>query len=161
MLANSYQWNSDNTQVTFTIRPNVKWNDGQPFTADDVAFTFNLMKQYPVADTNGVWSYLKSVVASDANTVVMTFQKAYPPELVTIAGHVYIIPKHVFASVGDPTKYLTDKPVGTGPFTLSKYQTDLAVYAKNPSYWQADKVKIDQIRYPEYKDNSTLELALP
>ncbi len=161
MLANSYQWNSDNTQVTFTIRPNVKWNDGQPFTADDVAFTFNLMKQYPVADTNGVWSYLKSVVASDANTVVMTFQKAYPPELVTIAGHVYIIPKHVFASVGDPTKYLTDKPVGTGPFTLSKYQTDLAVYTKNPGYWQADKVKIDQIRYPEYKDNSTLELALP
>jgi len=161
MLATNYQWNSDNTQVTFTIRQNVKWSDGQPFTADDVAFTFNLMKQYPTADSNGVWSYLKDVTASDANTVVMTFQKAYPPELVTIAGHVYIIPKHVFASVGDPTKYLTDKPVGTGPFTLSKYQTDLAVYTKNPSYWQADKVKIDQIRYPEYKDNSTLELALP
>src|SRR5205807_4760712 len=37
MLASSYQWNSDNTQVTFTIRQNVKWNDGKPFTADDVA----------------------------------------------------------------------------------------------------------------------------
>ncbi len=161
MLATDYKWNSDNTQVTFAIRQNVKWSDGQPFTADDVAFTFNLMKQYPAADGSGVWSYLKDVAAPDANTVVMTFQKAYPPALVTIAGHVYIVPKHVFASAGDPTKYLTDKPIGTGPFTLSKYQTDLAVYAKNPSYWQADKVKIDQIRYPEYKDNSTLQLALP
>jgi peptide/nickel transport system substrate-binding protein len=161
MLASSYQWNSDNTKVTFTIRPNVKWNDGQAFTADDVAFTFNLMKQYATADTNGVWGYLKDVTATDSSTVVMTFQKAYPPELVTIAGHVYIIPKHVFATVGDPTKYLTDKPVGTGPFTLTRYQTDIAVYDKNPSYWQADQVKVDEIRFPEYKDNSTLQLALP
>ncbi|HZO71961.1 MAG TPA: ABC transporter substrate-binding protein [Ktedonobacteraceae bacterium] len=161
MLASSYLWNSDNTQVTFTIRPNVKWNDGQPFTADDVAFTFNIMKQYPAADGGGVWTYLKDVTASDANTVVMTFQKAYPPSLVTIAGHVYIIPKHVFASVGDPTKYLTNKPVGTGPFMLTRYTTDLAVYDKNPNYWQADKVKVDELRYPEYKDNATLQLALP
>ena len=161
MLATSYQWNSDNTQVKFTIRQNVKWNDGQPFTADDVAFTFNAMKQYSAADGLGVWSFLKDVSAPDANTVVMDFQKAYPPVLVNIAGKVYIIPKHVFASVGDPTKYLTDHPVGTGPFTLTRYQPDLAVYDKNASYWQADKVKVDEIRFPEYKDNATLELALP
>ncbi len=161
MLATSYQWNSDNTQVTFAIRQNVKWNDGQPFTADDVAFTFNLMKQYPAADGVGVWTYLKDVSAPDANSVVMTFQKAYPPSLVTIAGHVYIVPKHVFASVGDPTKYLTDKPVGTGPFMLTRYTTDLAIYDKNPNYWQADKVKVDELRYPEYKDNATMQLALP
>lgn len=161
MLATSYQWNSDNTQVTFTIRQNVKWNDGQPFTADDVVFTFNTMKQYPAADGLGVWSFLKDVSAPDANTVVMTFQKAYPPVLVNIAGKVYIIPKHIFASAGDPTKYLTDKPVGTGPFTLTRYQPDLAVYDKNASYWQASNVKVDEIRFPEYKDNATLQLALP
>jgi peptide/nickel transport system substrate-binding protein len=161
MLATNYAWSNNNTTVTFTIRQNVKWNDGQPFTANDVAFTFNTMKQNSAADTNGVWSYLSSVTAPDANTVVMTFQKAYPPELVTIAGHVYIIPQHVFASAGDPTKYLTDHPVGTGPFTLTKYQPSLAVFDKNSSYWQADKVKVDQIQFPEYKDNATLELALP
>jgi len=161
MLATSYQWNSDNTQVTFTIRQNVKWNDGQPFSADDVAFTFNMLKQYPAADSSGVWSFLKDVTATNANTVVMNFQKAYPPELVTIAGHVFIIPKHIFASAGDPTKYLTDHPVGTGPFTLTRYQPDVAVYDKNASYWQADQVKVDELRYPVYKDNSTLQLALP
>src|SRR5436305_5666588 len=161
MLATNYKWNSDNTKVTFTIRQNVKWNDGQPFTANDVAFTFNLMKQYPAADSNGVWNFLSNVTAPDANTVVMTFQKAYPPVLVNIAGHVYIVPQHVFASVGDPTKYLTDKPVGTGPYVLARYQTDLAVYDKNPNYWQANRVKVDEVRFPEYKDNSTLQLALP
>src|SRR5438105_15505813 len=98
MLATDYKWNSDNTQVTFTMRQNVKWNDGKPFSADDVAFTFNMMKQFPAADSLGVWSFLKDVTAPDANTVVMTFQKAYPPVLVNIAGHVDIIPKHVFAS---------------------------------------------------------------
>ena len=161
MLATNYSWNSDNTQLTFTIRQGVKWNDGKPFDANDVAFTFNLMKQYPAADANGVWSYLSSVTATDANTVQMTFTKAYPPELVTIAGHVFIVPQHVYASVGDPTKYLTGNPVGTGPFTVSKYEANLAVYVKNPNYWQASSVKVDEIHFPEYKDNSTLQLALP
>jgi peptide/nickel transport system substrate-binding protein len=161
MLATSYTWNSDYTKLTFTIRQGVKWNDGQPFSANDVAFTFNEIKKYPAADTNGVWSYLSDVTAPDANTVVMTFQKAYPPELVTIAGHVYIIPQHVFATAGDPTQYLTDHPVGTGPFTLTSYQPNVAIYDKYSGYWQASKVKVDEVRYPEYKDNSTLQLALP
>ncbi|MBV9710776.1 MAG: ABC transporter substrate-binding protein [Ktedonobacteraceae bacterium] len=161
MLATGYTWSSNYKQLTFTTRQGVKWNDGKPFSAQDVAFTFNEMKKYPTADTNGVWSYLSSVTASDANTVVMNFQKAYPPELVTIAGHVYIIPQHVFDSAGDPTQYLTDHPVGTGPFKLTSYQANIAVFDKNADYWQASKVKVDEIRYPEYKDNSTLQLALP
>src|SRR5579885_3193772 len=128
---------------------------------------FNPYNGHPNAGLEGMvyetlyFVNINDVTASDASTVVMTFQKAYPPSLVTIAGHVYIIPKHVFASVGDPTKYLTNKPVGTGPFMLTRYTTDLAVYDKNPNYWQADKVKIDELRYPEYKDNATLQLALP
>ena len=161
MLATSYQWNSDNTQLTFAIRQNVKWNDGQPFSADDVAYTFDLMKEHPAADSLGVWQFLKSVQATDPRTVVMTFQKAYPPVLATIAGKVYIVPKHVFSSTGDPTKYLSDHPVGTGPFTLARYQPDLAVYDKYAGYWQASQVKIDEVRFPEYKDNATLQLALP
>jgi len=157
-LATSYQWNSDNTQVTFNLRQGVKWNDGQPFSSDDVVFTFNAMKQYPAADVQGAWSFLKDVSAPDANSVVMTFQKAYPPALAIIAGKVVIIPKHVFQSVGDPTQYVTNKPVGTGPYVLTKFQPDLAVFDKNPNYWQP--VKVDEIRWPEYKDNTTLSLAL-
>ena len=48
MLASSYQWSADKKSIVFTVRDNVKWSDGQPFSAADVAFTFNLMKQNPV-----------------------------------------------------------------------------------------------------------------
>ena len=47
--------------LTFTIRNGVKWNDGKPLTAADVAFTFNVMKKYPALDLNAVWSVLSSV----------------------------------------------------------------------------------------------------
>lgn len=162
-LASSYQWSDNNTILTFSTRQNVKWSDGQPFSADDVAFTFNAMKQYTSsgADTQGVWNYLSSVTATDANTVVMKFQKAYPPEFWAIASQVYIIPRHVFASVGDVTKYSTDKPVGTGPFVLTRYSPEIIVYNRNPSYWQADKLHVDEVRYPVYKDNDTFKLVLP
>lgn len=162
-LATSYQWSDNNTTLTFTTRQNVKWNDGQPFSADDVAYTFNAMKQYTSSgmDTHGVWNYLSSVNASDSNTVVMKFQKAYPPEFWPIASQIFIIPKHVFGSQGDPTKYTPDKPVGTGPFVLSRYTNDLLVYDHNPSYWQADKLHVDEVRYPVYKDNDTFKLVLP
>src|SRR5215470_4182005 len=45
MLASSYKWSDDKTSIVFTMRDGVKWNDGQAFSADDVAFTFNLMKR--------------------------------------------------------------------------------------------------------------------
>jgi peptide/nickel transport system substrate-binding protein len=162
-LATSYQWSDNNTTLTFTTRPNVKWSDGQSFSADDVAFTFNAMKQYVSsgADPQGVWNYLSSVTASDANTVVMKFQKAYPPEFWAIGSQVYIIPKHIFASVGDITKYSTDKPIGSGPFVMARYSPEIVVYNRNPSYWQANKLHVDEVRYPVYKDNDTFKLVLP
>jgi peptide/nickel transport system substrate-binding protein len=56
MLATGYQWNADKTSIVFTIRDGVKWNDGQAFSADDVAFTFNLMKQVPATDLYALWT---------------------------------------------------------------------------------------------------------
>ncbi|WP_322481028.1 ABC transporter substrate-binding protein [Thermogemmatispora sp.] len=161
LLALSHQFNSDYTQVTFHLRQGVKWNDGQPFSADDVVFTFNALKQYPAADLNGDWGYLKSVVAPDANTVVMTFQKPFPGALYYIAGLTVIIPKHIFESVGDVTKYYNSKPVGTGPFVVAKYTPDLLVLDKNPNYYQANLVKVDEIKEPRYKDNDAFKLVMP
>ncbi len=159
-LATGYSWSSDYLHLTFTIRQNVKWSDGKSFTANDVAFTFNMLKQYPAADINGLWTnYLSSVTAPDTNTVVVTFQKPYPPAIWYIAGQTYIVPQHIFANV-NPTTFANDNPIGTGPFTLTKFSPELLVYSKNPNYWQADKVKVDQLDYPAVKDNTTLQLEL-
>ena len=53
-LATGYEWTDPKTLV-FDTRDGVKWNDGEPFTAKDVAFTFNMLKEYPVLDLAGVW----------------------------------------------------------------------------------------------------------
>ena len=56
--------------------PGVTWSDGQPFSAKDVAFTFDLMRRFPALDRAGVWSYLADV-KSDAASVEFTFKRAY------------------------------------------------------------------------------------
>jgi peptide/nickel transport system substrate-binding protein len=78
-LASSYTFSSDAKSLTFHLRQGVKWTDGQPFTSDDVVFTLNDIKQYPAADGGGIWQYISSVAAPDANTVVVNFNKAYTP----------------------------------------------------------------------------------
>ncbi|WP_376796980.1 ABC transporter substrate-binding protein, partial [Thermogemmatispora sp.] len=58
-LATSYNFSSDNSQLTFHLRPNVKWNDGQPFTSADVKFTFDFIKAHPALDQGGVLPLVK------------------------------------------------------------------------------------------------------
>ena len=81
LLGTNYTWTDNNLRLTVTTRNGVKWSDGTPFTAADVAFTFNYLKANPSIDVNGIWtSPLKSVVATGANTVVFTFSKPDTPE---------------------------------------------------------------------------------
>ncbi|HZC06647.1 MAG TPA: ABC transporter substrate-binding protein [Ktedonobacterales bacterium] len=152
MLATGYTWSNNNTTLTFTTRQGVKWSDGQAFSANDVAFTFNMLKTYPAADGNGLWQHLASVAAPDANTAVFTFQSAYPTDLPFIEG-TYIVPQHIWSSVGDPTKYVNASPVGTGPMKLKSFSPQIISYTKNASYWQADKVKVDELDYPVVSSN--------
>ena len=78
MLATGYQFSADNMTLTFQIRENVKWSDQKAFSANDVAFTFNMLQKYPAADSSGLWQHLSSVTAPDAKTVVMKFKDASP-----------------------------------------------------------------------------------
>ncbi|MGH2514337.1 MAG: ABC transporter substrate-binding protein, partial [Ktedonobacterales bacterium] len=71
-LADSATVSPDATQIIFKLHPGIQWSDGQPFTANDVAFTFNVMQQYAAADYLGTDSSIKSVTATDAQTVQMT-----------------------------------------------------------------------------------------
>jgi peptide/nickel transport system substrate-binding protein len=152
MLATGYTWGAGNTTLTFTIRQGVKWSDNTAFTASDVAFTFNLLKQYPDADASGLWQFLSSVSATDPSTVVLTFKTAAPTLLPDIEG-TYIVPQHLWANVGDPAKYTNTSPVGTGPMKLKSFSAQLITYVKNPSYWQASMVHVDQLNYPVVASN--------
>ena len=155
-LASSDSFSSDLTQLTFTMRSGVKWNDGQPLTSGDVVFTFNLMRANPALDQNGVLPLIKSVAAPDSSTVVFTLQHADSTALFRIGDQVFIVPQHIWSTIsGDPAKFTNDKnPVGTGPYKLSNFTTDLITYDANPNYWGA-KPKVQKIQVPSIKDNTT------
>src|SRR5215470_8467110 len=76
-LASAYQFTNPTT-VVYTLRQNVKWSDGQAFSGNDVAFTFNLLKKYPALDTRGIWAQVSSV-ATSGQTFTVTFKKPNVP----------------------------------------------------------------------------------
>ncbi len=155
-LATSYEYNQALTSITFHLRPNVKWNDGQAFSSADVVFTFQLMQRYPDLDQNGVLNYFKSVTAPDSSTVVFTLPAPDSTALFHLGGGVYIVPQHAWSTIsGDPAKFANDnKPVGTGPYTLASWNPNLITYKANPNYW-GTKPAVKTIQVPSEKDNST------
>ena len=164
MLATSYQWNADKTSIVFTIRDGVKWNDGQPFSADDVAFTFNLMKQTPATDLYALWTAAgMQSVAATGDKVTLTFKQPAQPYFYFFADQVTIVPKHVF-SAGDaaahPDTWKDSNPVGTGPFMVNPCAPNNIQYTANPNYWQAGKPYIQKVEYPAYLDNGPANLDL-
>ncbi len=136
----NYVWSNNNLTLTITIRQGVKWSDGQPFTPQDVAFTFNYLKKYPALDTSGIWSStsnLQSVVAS-GDTVIFTFSKPNTPLLPSIV-QIPIVPEHIWSSITDPTKFLNPDPVVAGPFLFVKGSYNSSNYTweliKNPNFF--------------------------
>lgn len=160
-LATSTTISSDAKTITFNLRKGVKWSDGQAFSSADVVFTLNLLKKYPSLDLNGIDSYIKSVVAPDANTVTVTLTQPYYPILWYLGGQTFILPQHIWSKVkGDPSQFADPNPVGTGPYTLKTFTPQLVTLARNASYWQADKAKVTLIKIPAFNDNTSDELAL-
>lgn len=153
-LATKWAWSDGNKVLTFTIRKGVKWNDGTPLTAADVAFTFNLLKKYPAMDLNSIWSVLKSVTQQGDN-VVLDFKTAAVPYFYYVADQTFILPQHIWASVKNPVTFADAKPVGTGPFTMTKCTTENVTYTANPNYWQPGLPKVKTVNYPAILSAST------
>src|SRR5690242_11395280 len=145
MLASDYKWSPDKTSITFTIRKGVKWNDGTPMTADDVAFTFNLMKANRGLDYNALWSTILSSVTASGDTVTMKFKKPAEPYFYYFAADTPIVAKHVYgtgAAAKDPVKFQDAHPVGTGPYKVDPCQASNITYVANPHYWQPGLPKV-------------------
>jgi peptide/nickel transport system substrate-binding protein len=161
-LASDYQWSTDNKTLTFTIRASVRWSDGQPFSAADVVYTFNLLKQYPALDTRSVWTALASAKQEGADKVVMTFVQPSIGYFYYLAGQTPIVPQHIWTNVEDPVTEAMPNPVGTGPFTTgaSACTPQNITYTRNPNYWQRGLPHIQTVNYPAFTDNDRANLAL-
>ena len=159
-LATSYEWKNNNEKLVFTIRPNVKWSDGHPFSAYDVAYTFNLLKDYPTLDTRNMWEYLESVSVVSDTLVEVNFKRLYVPGFEALAG-AYIVPKHVWSALEDPLNYSNENPVGTGPYTeVLRFNSQVWELGKNQNYWQPGKPHVKKLVFPTFSSNEQTTLAL-
>jgi peptide/nickel transport system substrate-binding protein len=161
-LATSWAWSDGNKQLTFTIRKGVKFTNGNPLTAADVVFTFDLLKKYPTLDINSVWSVLSSVTQSGSDQVVMTFKTAAVPYFYYIADQIGIVDQAVWSKIANPVTYPDKNPVGTGAFTLSSSTCtpQNIKYLANKHYWQPGEPKIGTVNYPAFLTNDTANTYL-
>jgi peptide/nickel transport system substrate-binding protein len=155
-LATAYTWSGGGDSLTFTIRPGVKWSNGTPLTAADVAFTYNLLKQYPDVNTTGL--AIKSV-SSSGSQVTINFSSPQYANLQNIAGQVYIVPQSIWSKVGDPGKYVDANPVGTGPYSLASYTPQGFTLKANASYW-GGKPAVSAVEFPTYASANSALSAL-
>ena len=159
-LATDYSWQDNNKKLLLTIRSGVQWSDGQPFSAHDVAYTFNLTKEFPALDTRNYWDYLESVIAISDTEIEVNFKRIYVPGFDAIAG-THIVPKHIWVKLEDPLTFDNPNPVGTGPFTeILRFNSQIWELGKNPNYWQTGKPYIEKLIFPTFSNNEQTTLAL-
>jgi len=154
-LATSYSWSDGGKAITFAIRQGVKWNNGTPFTAADVAFTFNLVKANAALNLDGL---VISSVSTSGNNVTLTFPSPQYTNLEAIAGTA-ILPKAIWGSV-NPVTFTDANPVGTGPYMLSTFTSQGITLKKNPYYWQSSLAQVPKVYFPAYSSNTGALSAL-
>ena len=161
-LAESADYSNDLKTITVKLRDGLKWSDGSPLTAEDVAFSFTMTKTAPAFDQKGIWSggNLASVNEIDDRTVTFELNEADSTFLWNFPSY-HIVPKAVWSQAKDLTTFTNPNPIGSGPMTTVKYVKPQQVeLCRNPNYYLANLPHLDCITYRSYNDNSQIQPAL-
>ncbi len=149
-LATDFAWNADGTAITFTLKDGVKFSDGSPLTADDVAYTYQVMVDTPAANRSGL--PIANAKVDAPNKVTVTFTAPQFQNIYNIAGQTFIVKKSVYSGAPDPAKFADAKPIGTGPYTLSKFSAQGLIFKANPTYW-GGVPPVPEVDVPAYATN--------
>jgi peptide/nickel transport system substrate-binding protein len=158
-LATAYQWSNGGKTLTFTIRQGVKFSDGKPLTASDVAFSFNLLMHDKSLTPTAAPPAPTSATAPSATTAVLTFSQPEYANLYLIGG-MYIVPQHVWQGISSPATFADPNPIGTGPYVVSQFSAQKYTLTQNPSYWNKASIHVPSIIFPNYVSNDTANPAL-
>ncbi len=157
-LAASWETSADGLAWTFKLRSGVKWSDGQPFTAADVAFTFNdvVLKKELAANHAGDYAALKSVTVVDPLTARFDLSRPFAALPSYLAYNSGLLPKHVLSA--DPLKTVSFNkgvPVSTGPYKVEKYNAGQNVtLVRNENYF-GPKPYLDKVVFSVVPDPNT------
>lgn len=155
-LATKWDWSDNYTKLTLTVRDNVKWSDNQPLTADDVAYTFQLLKQYPGLNNDALPF---GDISTSGNQVTVTFPSSQYVNQSKIFQDVLVVPKHIWSTMKDPATDPVHNPVGTGPYAVKSFTPQTVTLHVRDNYWQP-LPKVQEIRYTSYNDNNAQTTAL-
>jgi peptide/nickel transport system substrate-binding protein len=155
-LATSWSWNDDMTKLTFKLREGVKFHDGKPFTAKDVACTWDLIlgtsQQKLRKNPRKSWyTNLDSVSVNGDYEATFNLKRPQPAfPMLLASGYSPVYPCHV------SPKDMRTNPIGTGPFKfVALKQNESIKFVKNEDYWKEGRPYLDAIDYTIIKSRST------
>ena len=156
-LATSWDISDDGLTYTFHLAEGVKWHDGEPFSSDDVIFTFDKVKENEASMASAL-KKVESYEAPDENTVVLHMSSPDSTLLANLAWYsTAILPKHIYDNDEDWTTLdaATSAPIGTGPFKFVSYTSGQNVTLEaNPDYFQGAP-QIDRLVFQIATDDDT------
>ena len=162
-LAERWAWQDGNRTLVFFLRKDVRWHDGQPFTAKDVKFTFDVVREAPDAaaklriNPRKEWyANVDGIETPDPYTVAFRLKRPQPSLLSMLAsGYSPVFPAHV------PLAEHRSRCVGTGPFKFKEWKRGESVeLVKNPDYFVKGRPYLDGVRYPIVSERGTRVAAL-
>ena len=160
LIAESIETPDDRSYVVYNLREEARFQDGEPITADDVKFTFELLTEEGHPRYQSYYQDVSKVTVEGPRSVRFDFSGAVNRELPLILGQLPILPRHYWKdrTFGDNG---LDKPVGSGPYQLGKFEAGRSVsYERVDDYWARDlgtrkgRFNFDTITYEYYTDDT-------
>ncbi|UCH25653.1 MAG: ABC transporter substrate-binding protein [Trueperaceae bacterium] len=160
LLAETIEVPADNSWVQFTLRPEARWHDGVPLTADDVVWSFEILTTQGHPFYGSYYGSVASAEAIDDHTVKFTFSGEPNRELPVIMGQLPILPKHYWEE-RDFTETTLEPPLGSGPYKIKELDPGRSItYERVEDYWGQDvpvnvgHYNIDILHYDYYRDTT-------
>jgi peptide/nickel transport system substrate-binding protein len=157
-LAESWEGSKDGLTWTYKMRPGLKWSDGKPLTAEDVAWTINTSRDEEWLNYTATTANLEAEAKDDTTVIIRS--KVPDPKLPVMDS--YILPRHVFGPLGagGREKYDGITEVGSGPFTLEKFEKgQFARFKANPNFW-GGKPAVDKVVLRKFNNPDAMVAAL-
>ena len=162
LIAQSIETDEAREHVTFRIDPRARFSDGTPITAEDVVFTFELLKTKGRPQQRSAYGQVKKIEARDARTIAYDLSGADDRELpLTLALMPVLSKKHTDAERFAETSL--DIPVASGPYRIESIRPgELLILKRNPDYWAKDLpihrglFNFDEIRIEYFRDAAAL-----
>lgn len=157
ILATSWSPSPDGMGITFTLRQNVTWHDGRPFTAEDVVFTVEAAKDpKTIFNSKSKYRFIQSVRAEGPNRVSFTFiqPKRNPEQLFDFK----IIPKHAFTDTAiKRVDKFSRRPIGTGPYRVDQVMLRLIKLTQYDRYWGQKSIPaVEMLHTPDSSEQINL-----